>query len=117
MYWSCDNTGYGFYKKFNLLTISDCEIVSLILKCISQSKEVEGTKHQHGFARVPAIQRDSDKDVRQITLMSGMENDSKWFETDVSEMIFQDGKLELFGNNNCIGASNSTEELEYVEFR
>ena len=49
--------------------------------------------------------------------MSGMENDSQWFETDVSEMIVQDGKLELFGNNNCIGASNSTGELEYVEFR
>ena len=55
--------------------------------------------------------------------MSGMDNDSKWFGTDVSELIVQDGKLELFGNNNCIGASMSTydeeddEELEFVEFR
>ena len=54
--------------------------------------------------------------------MSGMDNDSKWFGTDVSELIVQDGKLELFGNNNCLGASMSTknlqsEELEFVEFR
>ena len=54
--------------------------------------------------------------------MSGMDSDSKWFGTDVSELIVQDGKLELFGNNNCIGASNSAKDLsdevlEFVEFR
>ena len=47
--------------------------------------------------------------------MSGMDNDSKWFETEISELIVQDGKLELFGNNNCIGAPNFAEE--FVEFR
>ena len=51
--------------------------------------------------------------------MPGMDmDDSKWFESDYSKMIKQDGKLELFGNKNCLGTvSNSTNGHEYVEFR
>ena len=83
------------------------------------SKAVNGTQHQHGFARVPAILRDSSNDNRKITLMPGMDIDeSKWFESDYSKMIKKDGKIEVFGNDYCAGTvSNSTDGHEYVEFR
>ena len=85
MYWSCDNT------------------------------EVNGTSHQHGFARVPAIQRDSANDLRKITLMPDMDvDDSKWFESDYSKMIRQDGKMEVFGNDDCTG---TVTDGKFVDFR
>ena len=44
-------------------------------------------------------------------------DDSKWFESDYSKIIRKDGKMEVFGNNNCTGTVSTSTDGQYVEFR
>ena len=85
----------------------------------SQIKAVNGTQHQYGFARVPAILRDSDSDDRKIKILPGMSLDSdKWIDANITEIIEKsNGNLELFQSGKCTGTKSTKGGLDYVEFR
>ena len=71
---------------------------------------VNGTQHQHGFARVPDILRE-ENDQRQITILS-ME-----LENDLEVIVAENYKLDVFGTSPCTGVTNTgADGLAYVEF-
>ena len=83
----------------------------------SQTKAVNGAQHTYGFARVPAILRDSESDTRKIKILPGMaQNTTKWFNADITEMIESSNGI-LFSDGTCTGQNHTLDDLEYVEFR
>ena len=74
---------------------------------------MNGTQHQYGFARVPAILRDSEYDQRKISIMSGMGQDPDfWFNANMTELVESSGgNLEFFEYSSCIGETGTTGAL------
>ena len=73
---------------------------------------VNGTHHQHGFARVPDVLREKEYDHRQITILS-----EELTVEDLKIKVAQNKKLDLFGKSPCTGSTSiGADELSFVEF-
>ena len=73
---------------------------------------VNGTQHQHGFARVPDVLRENENDDRLITILS--ENLTA---EDLKNKVAQNNKIDLFGKSPCTGSTSiGADELSFVEF-
>ena len=62
---------------------------------------VNGTHHQHGFARVPDVLREKEYDHRQITILS-----EELTVEDLKDKVAKNIKLDLFGKSACTGSTS-----------